>query len=119
MSKVIVDQEKCIGCGACVAIDPENFDFNEDGISTVIKEEATDSAKEAEEACPVYAIDIIENENCKCNHNDCCNDCDCDDCDCDCDDCDCDCDCCEDCDCGDNCTCNDECHCSENCTCNN
>ena len=113
MSKVIVDQEKCIGCGACVAIDPENFDFNEDGISTVIKEEATDRAKEAEEACPVYAIDIIENENCKCNHNDCCDDCDCDDCDCD------DCDCCEDCDCGDNCTCNDECHCSEDCTCNN
>ena len=28
--KLNVDQEKCIGCGACVAIAPENFDFDED-----------------------------------------------------------------------------------------
>ena len=60
MSIVKVNQEKCIGCGACVAIDPENFDFNDDGISTVIKEEASEQAKEAEEACPVCAIDIVE-----------------------------------------------------------
>lgn len=31
MKKIIVDDEKCIGCGACVAIDSEHFDFNEDG----------------------------------------------------------------------------------------
>ena len=29
MSSVKVNEEKCIGCGACVAIAPENFDFNE------------------------------------------------------------------------------------------
>lgn len=63
MSIVKVNQDKCIGCGACVAIDPENFDFNDDGISTVINETATDKAKDAEEVCPVCAIDIIDEEN--------------------------------------------------------
>ncbi len=106
MSIVKVDQEKCIGCGACVAIDPENFDFNDEGISTVINEIATDAAKDAEEACPVLAIDIIEesekqenkkqdknekhesDDECECKHE-----CDCEDCE---DEC-----CCEDCDCED------------------
>lgn len=60
MSIVKVNQEKCIGCGACVAIDPENFDFNDDGISTVINETANEKAKDAEEVCPVCAIDIVE-----------------------------------------------------------
>lgn len=60
MSIVKVNQEKCIGCGACVAIDPENFDFNDDGISTVINEIANEKAKDAEEVCPVCAIDIID-----------------------------------------------------------
>lgn len=75
--KVKVDQDKCIACGACVAIAPENFDFNEEGLSTVINEEVTDNARSALEACPVYAISIDEGkisdisehecgETCKC-----------------------------------------------------
>lgn len=58
--KLSVDQEKCIGCGACVAISPENFDFNEDGLSFVKSEEITEKTISAKEACPVYAITTEE-----------------------------------------------------------
>lgn len=57
--KINVDQEKCIGCGACVAIDSDNFDFNDDGLSTVINDNVTEKTRNAIEACPVYAI-LIE-----------------------------------------------------------
>lgn len=57
-----VDENKCIGCGACVAIDPEHFDFNENGLSNVINNEVTDSVKEAKDACPVSAIEVTETE---------------------------------------------------------
>ena len=51
--------ETCIGCGACVAIDPEHFDFNE-GVSVAISQEIDDKVKETAEACPVGAIEIEE-----------------------------------------------------------
>ncbi len=55
-----VDENKCIGCGACIAIDNEHFDFNDQGLSTVVKQEVTDSVKEAKDACPVNAITVEE-----------------------------------------------------------
>lgn len=58
--KLSVDQEKCIGCGACVSISPENFDFNEEGLSFVKNEEITEKTMKAKEACPTYAINIEE-----------------------------------------------------------
>ena len=51
--------DTCIGCGACVAIAPENFDYQE-GVSVVISETITDQAKEAVDACPVGAIELEE-----------------------------------------------------------
>lgn len=72
MKKIVVD-EKCIGCGACIAIDPSHFDFdNELGTSKVISQEniEEESVKEAIDACPVGAISIMECEgctNCSCN----------------------------------------------------
>lgn len=53
-----VDENTCIGCGACVAIASENFDFNDAGLSTVISQEVTDSTREAVGACPVGAISV-------------------------------------------------------------
>ncbi len=53
-----VDENKCIGCGACVAVDSEHFAFNDQGLSSVIKQEVTDSVKEAKDACPVDAITV-------------------------------------------------------------
>jgi len=55
--KVSVDEEKCIGCGACAAICPDVFEMGNEGKS-VVKEEETDKecAKDAAESCPVDAI---------------------------------------------------------------
>lgn len=56
-----VDENSCIGCGACVAIAPENFEFDEKGLSKPIEGAAvTDKAKEAVGSCPVGAITVEE-----------------------------------------------------------
>ena len=54
----------CIGCGACVAIDEEHFDFNEEQTSTVISNENldTDELKNAIASCPVGAISLEDTE---------------------------------------------------------
>lgn len=110
MEKIILDQEKCIGCGACCTIAKENFTYNDEGKASVINDKVTDKAKQAINACPTKAISI--EENCECNENCCCGD----NCNCTEDNC-----CCNDCDCETNCSCGDECHCTEehNCGCKN
>lgn len=59
--KLKVNQEKCIGCGACTGLAPEVFDFNDDGLAETIideiPEELQESANEAKENCPVGAIE--------------------------------------------------------------
>lgn len=118
MEKVKVDKEKCIGCGACVAVSPENFDFNEEGLSIVINDEVNEKTIEAIELCPVFAIskeeDQSDNDNRYCNE--CCeNECQCDDDNCCCNECN---ECCEDeCQCDENCTCEGNCHCDSECNC--
>lgn len=86
MAKICVNEEQCIGCGACVAIDAEHFDFNENGLSSVINQENQDSAnlKSAIESCPTGAISVGEcncSDDCDCGCNDgkgcCCEDCNC------------------------------------------
>ncbi|MCD6476908.1 MAG: ferredoxin [Candidatus Aenigmarchaeota archaeon] len=47
-----VDQEKCIGCGACASLCPEVFEIKE-GKAHVISDK---ECKEAIDACPVGAI---------------------------------------------------------------
>lgn len=91
MKKIKVNQEACIGCGACVAIDPEHFNFNDEGLSNPISNENLESEnlKNAIESCPTTAISITEGEEtCECEHCDCGDDCDCgEDCECDCEEC--------------------------------
>lgn len=87
MEKIKVDEEKCIGCGACVAIDSEHFDFNENGLSSVISCENLESANltSAIESCPTGAIKKCSGEEC-----DCCDDCTGNEnCDCGCENCEC------------------------------
>lgn len=60
MKKVVVDKDKCIGCGACVGIASDTFDFDDDGLSKVIDSNVTDEAKDACESCPTDAISIEE-----------------------------------------------------------
>ena len=59
MAKIIIDTEKCIGCGACEAICSDLFKMEGDK-AIVLKEEIEDEicAKEAIESCPVDAIEI-------------------------------------------------------------
>ncbi|OYT42881.1 MAG: ferredoxin [Candidatus Aenigmarchaeota archaeon ex4484_56] len=61
MYKIIVNREKCIGCGSCVSI-CDNFELDEDGKSKPIKDEVEElgCSKDAAEICPVEAIEIKE-----------------------------------------------------------
>ena len=58
MEKILVDDSTCIGCGACIAIDSEHFDFNDEGKSSVISNEnlKSNNLSNAIESCPVAAI---------------------------------------------------------------
>lgn len=60
--RVTVDKDLCIGCGACVGICPDVFDFDDDGLAYVkneekaIKDKYLEKTKEAIENCPTDAI---------------------------------------------------------------
>jgi len=61
--KVILDQNKCIGCNTCPLLDPEVFEMDTSIYKAKIKkqpEEITDSVKSAIDSCPVQAISIAE-----------------------------------------------------------
>ena len=59
--KVNVINDKCIGCGNCVALtESQIFDFNDDGLAETIIETVPEGmeeiAKDAIEQCPTEAI---------------------------------------------------------------
>ena len=58
--KVKVNQDACIGCGACCAIADDLFEIDDNGLSkakvTEVPEDKKDVAKEAVESCPTSAI---------------------------------------------------------------
>jgi len=55
--EVSVDEEKCIGCGACVSICPDVFEIGDNGKShPKVKETNEECAEDARDACPVGAI---------------------------------------------------------------
>ena len=62
MKELNVNEEACIGCGMCCSIDPEHFDFNDDGLSHVISQKniETDYVKNAIDSCPTNAISYVE-----------------------------------------------------------
>lgn len=79
MKKINIEESLCIGCGACVAVDSEHFDFSDDGYSTVKSQDNldTESLKNAIESCPTNAITCNCEENCECGDK-----CECEQCDC-------------------------------------
>lgn len=109
MKKVNVSKDRCIGCGACVAIDPEHFEFDEEGKSSVISNENLESENlvNAIESCPTSAIEMIEETEEDASTGCECEDCECENCDCEeehtCENPNCDCNpcTCEDCHCND------------------
>lgn len=64
MTKISLDQNKCIGCNTCPIMDPETFEMDTTIYKAKVKkqpEEITDTIKSAIEACPVSAITIEQN----------------------------------------------------------
>ena len=67
MSKIKVDNEKCIGCGACTAIASDVFRFNDEGYAETdpenntldtMDEDIKNDCMDAKDGCPVDAIYI-------------------------------------------------------------
>ncbi len=61
MPKISVDKEKCIGCGACVAVCQKSFKMEGNKAVAVNPEvEKISCEKDAADSCPVQAITITE-----------------------------------------------------------
>lgn len=61
MPKISIDKEKCIGCGACVALCSSAFKMQENkAIATRQQVDKISCEKEAADNCPVQAITITE-----------------------------------------------------------
>ena len=61
--KVSIDEEKCIGCGVCVATCEAHFKMNDAGKAIIKGSKELDKlgcVKEASDVCPVSAIEIKE-----------------------------------------------------------
>ena len=62
--KVKVVKEKCLGCGMCVGINSDVFNFDDDGLAKAnndsINDENKDEVEDAVNSCPVGAIENEE-----------------------------------------------------------
>lgn len=58
--KIVQEQDKCIGCGACAAVCPDNW-VMKDGKGAPKKTQVKEVGcnKEAADACPVQCIKVI------------------------------------------------------------
>lgn len=62
--KIIVDEEECIGDGACESEAPETFEMNDDSKAVVKKPVGDDfeAIMEAAKSCPTECITVIDTE---------------------------------------------------------
>lgn len=71
MSKIIIEREKCIGCGSCAALCPKFFKMADDGKSSLeggkrdsstnineLETEGIECAQTAADSCPVQCIHV-------------------------------------------------------------
>lgn len=58
MKKLVVDKNKCIGCGTCAALTPKVFKLGDEGKASVIDQEgdSEETIQNAIDSCPVQAI---------------------------------------------------------------
>lgn len=64
MSKLLIDQEKCVNSGQCAYMQPELFELNEAGEPHVLDlnlaGELIAKANDAIEMCPSQAISLVK-----------------------------------------------------------
>jgi ferredoxin len=61
--KVVVDENKCIGCNTCCLIDSDTFELDQSEFKAIVKKQPTeisDKTKSAIESCPVGAISLVD-----------------------------------------------------------
>ena len=58
MEEPVVDENVCVGAAACVAIAPDVFELNDEGIAEVVDPEGADeeTIQQAIDGCPEDAI---------------------------------------------------------------
>ena len=60
---IIIDKEKCIGCGTCVALAPGTYKWSEDNLKAeaiLPPGDEPQAVKDAAAACPTLAIVVKE-----------------------------------------------------------
>lgn len=59
--RIVIDEDECIGCEACVEICPNVFSFDEDEEKAHVKDDANpdeDCVDEAIASCPAACIEV-------------------------------------------------------------
>jgi ferredoxin len=61
MKKILIDKNKCIGCGLCSAFDPKTFKLGKNGKAEIVnqKRDSDGKIKEAIGSCPTGAIEFV------------------------------------------------------------
>lgn len=67
MKYIKINKDKCLGCGMCIGINSDIFDFDDDGLAKVnndnINDDNKDDVNNAIDSCPVEAIEkVTDNE---------------------------------------------------------
>lgn len=63
--KYKINQDKCLGCGACTATCPNTFELSDSGKAKTVSEDGTcndEDCNMCKEVCPVGAISEIEDK---------------------------------------------------------
>ncbi len=61
MIKIIIDEGKCLGCGTCIFLAPDNFELDEKSGKAKVKKQPASLSEEirkAQKSCPAQAIQI-------------------------------------------------------------
>ena len=66
MTRIALDEERCVGSGACEALAPDFFEVGDDGVVAVLRpvpeaDEVPDVAA-AVQQCPTRALQLVEEQ---------------------------------------------------------